>query len=111
MPVMRGDWPKNGAATVATQELANDATDRLEAELAGIENRSFHTTFRRDGFPDKWGILSGLCRTRVSGLLQLPREFRRASVPPDLHVALNIIPCFSLCGDFDIDVSFDRTAN
>jgi hypothetical protein len=49
---MRGDWPK-AVPPVAAQELADDTTDKLNAELAGL-NSEFSHDFQKDGIPDQY---------------------------------------------------------
>lgn len=100
--VMRGDWPK-GVPPVAAQELADDTTDKLDAELAGLAAVFAHD-FQKDGIPEQYfksPVPNPTLRV-IPGPLGVQAS-QRAAGP---HVGFNIYPRFSLGGDFDIVAHF-----
>ena len=100
--VMRGDWPKT-VPPVAAQELADDTTDTLDAELAGL-NSVFSHDFQKDAAPEQYFISPLPNPTlRIIPVSQGIQASQRAAGP---HTGFNIIPRFSLCGDFDIEARF-----
>ncbi|MBC8166226.1 MAG: DUF1583 domain-containing protein, partial [Bryobacteraceae bacterium] len=100
--VMRGDWPK-AVPPVAAQELADDTTDKLDAELAGLKSVFSHD-FQKDGVPDQYfkSPVPNPTLRIVPGPLGVQASQRAAGT----HVGFNIYPRFSLCGDFDIEARF-----
>jgi hypothetical protein len=100
--VMRGDWPK-AVPPVAAQELADDTIDKLDAELAGLKAEFSHD-FQKDGIPDRYfkSPLPSPTLRIIPGPLGVQAS-QRAAGP---HVGFNIVPRFSLSGDFDIEARF-----
>lgn len=100
--VMRGDWP-NTIPPATAQELADDTTDKLDTERAGL-NSEFSHDFQKNGVPDQYFKSPGPNPTiRIIPGPQGVQASQRAVGP---HAGFNIIPRFSLCGDFDIEAHF-----
>lgn len=100
--VMRGEWPKT-VPSVEAQELADDTTDRLNAELAGLKAEFSHD-FQKAGIPEQYfkSPLPGITLRVIPGPDGV-RASQRAAGP---HVGFNLYPRFSLSGDFDIVIHF-----
>jgi len=100
--IMRGDWPK-AVPPVAAQELADATTDRLDAELAGLKAKFSHD-FQKDGVSQQYFKSPAPNPTlrMIPGPLGVEAS-QRAAGP---HMGFNIIPRFSLSGDFDIEARF-----
>ena len=99
---MRGDWPKTVPA-VAAQELADDTTDKLDAELAGL-NSEFSHDFQKNGVPDQY--FKSPAPNPTLRIVPGPQGVQASQRAVGPHAGFNIIPRFSLCGDFDIDAHF-----
>src|SRR5262249_51239480 len=86
--LMRGDWPKT-VPPVAVQELADDTTDQLDAELAGLKAEFSHD-FQKDGIPDQY-FKSPVPNPTLRIIAGPPgvQASQRAAGP---HVGFNIIP-------------------
>ena len=100
--VMRGDWPKQ-VPSVTSQELADDTIDRLEADLAGLRAEFVHD-FQKDGAPDQY-FKSPTPNTTLR-VIHNPQGVQASQRAVGPHTGFNIIPRFSLCGDFDIEARF-----
>ena len=100
--VMQGNWPKT-VPPVAAQELADDTTDKLDQELAGL-NSVFSHDFQKDGNPEQYFITPAPNPTLR--IIPVPQGIQASQRAIGTHTGFNIIPRFSLCGDFDIEACF-----
>lgn len=99
---MRGDWPK-AVPSIGAQELADDTVEKLNADLARLKSEFSHD-FQKDGVPDQYFKVPVPNPTlRVIAGPQGLQASQRAAGP---HTGFNIIPRFSLRGDFDIEARF-----
>jgi hypothetical protein len=100
--VMRGEWPKTLPST-ADQELADQTVNELDAALPKLTSVFVHD-FQKDGMPDEY-----------FKPLAAPERFRPNADGLFVSQSTNDVlrnatfsPRFSLHGDFDIVVAFDR---
>ncbi len=100
--VMRGDWPKN-VPSVAAQELADDETDQLDFARKGLTSEFSHD-FRKEGVPDQY--FKSPAPNPTLRMISVPQGVQASQRAAGPHMGFNIIPRFSLCGDFDIEARF-----
>ncbi len=100
--VMQGSWPRT-IPQVSAQELADDTTDKLDQELAGLSSVFSHD-FQKDGNPEQY-FISPLPNPTLR-IISVPQGIQASQRAVGTHTGFNIIPRFSLCGDFDIEARF-----
>lgn len=103
--VMRGDWPKS-LPDVSHQELAgHPVVDQLDADLPRLKSVFSHD-FQKDGLPEKYFKVPPFANT--ARLLPGPDGVQALQFSTGGWVTTDIMPRFSLSGDFDIEAGFTR---
>jgi len=103
--VMRGEWPK-ALPDIAHQELAgHPVMDQLDADLPRLKSIFSHD-FQKDGLPEKYFKVPPFANT--ARLLPGPDGVQASQFSTGGWVTTEIMPRFSLSGDFDIVAGFTR---
>ncbi len=103
--VMRGNWPKT-LPELSHQELAgHPVMDKLDADLPRLKSVFSHD-FQKDGLPEKYFKVPPFPAT--VRMLPGPEGVQVTQFSTDAWIATDIMPRFSLSGDFDIEAAFTR---
>jgi len=99
--VMRGNWPKQ-LPPVREQELAGKTTEQFDADLPRLKAVFTHS-FEREGLSEKYFEFPSPNR------LTITREGLQATQNSQTDpIVWDVMPRFSLSGDFDIETSFSQ---